>query len=71
MTSRRALEAVRPRVLHIITGLGTGGAESSLVRIVSRTRHSITHAVVSLTSTGSRGAELAALGVEVLSLIHI
>lgn len=58
----------RPRVLHIITGLGTGGAEASLVRIIAGTRHEIDHAVVSLTSAGTRGNILAGLGVSVYPL---
>jgi glycosyltransferase involved in cell wall biosynthesis len=68
MNTRRLHTTISPRVLHIITGLGTGGAESSLVRIIARSRTSVTHAVISLTSLGSRGAELSALGVEVHAL---
>ncbi len=58
----------RPRILHIITGLGTGGAETSLVRVLAHTAPVATHAVVSLTTAGTRGAELVALGIPVYAL---
>lgn len=67
-TGPTAPESPRPRVLHIITGLGTGGAESSLVRLLARSADTSTHAVVSLTTVGTRGAELAALGIPVFAL---
>lgn len=60
--------ATQPRVLHIITGLGTGGAEASLLRVLGETRHDISHAVVSLTTVGTRGAAIATLGVPVYAL---
>src|SRR6188768_3582582 len=68
VNSDRSPSTASPRVLHIITGLGTGGAEASLVRVIARTRHDVVHAVVSLTTTGTRGRELAALGVSVNAL---
>ncbi len=58
----------KPRVLHVITGLNAGGAEASLVRVIKSTSDRITHVVVSLTSLGTRGAELQALGVRVVAL---
>lgn len=60
--------AVRPRILHIITGLGTGGAEASLLRLLQTTRDVADHAVVSLTTTGTRGSAISALGVPVHAL---
>ncbi len=61
-------DRLRPRILHIITGLGTGGAESSLVRVLAHTAPVASHAVVSLTTAGTRGAELVALGIPVYAL---
>lgn len=58
----------RPRVLHIITGLGTGGAEASLLRVLGETQGGVAHAVVSLTTAGTRGAAIATLGVPVYAL---
>lgn len=57
-----------PRVLHIITGLGTGGAEASLVRVLRGADDAQRHAVVSLTTRGTRAEELEALGVRVWAL---
>ena len=57
--------AVRPRILHIITGLGTGGAEASLLRLLTATHDMLDHAVVSLTTTGSHGAAIKALNIPV------
>ena len=60
-------EHARPLVLHIITGLGTGGAETALLRLsahASRYRH----AVVSLTDHGTMGPRLEAAGAPVDAL---
>jgi glycosyltransferase involved in cell wall biosynthesis len=55
------------RVLHVITGLDTGGAEMMLLKLLSAARgDGIEPAVISLTGLGGMiGEHLAALGVEV------
>jgi len=55
------------RVLHVITGLETGGAEMMLLKLLSATpRASIESAVISLTGPGGMiGERLAAIGVTV------
>ena len=65
--------ARRPRVtviLHIITGLGVGGAELMLERLVEAHRRNpaLRHVVVSLTNLGEVGRKLRAQGVEVEAL---
>lgn len=57
-----------PRVLHVITGLGTGGAEASLVRVIRAADDPSRHAVVSLTTRGTRANELEAMGVRVWAI---
>jgi glycosyltransferase involved in cell wall biosynthesis len=54
------------KVLHIITGLDRGGAETMLTRLV--THHSAQSIVVSLTSEGALGAILREAGVTVVGL---
>lgn len=57
------------KILHLITGLETGGAEMMLYKLVSRmdrTRFDTT--VVSMTGLGTIGERIRALGVPVLSL---
>ena len=54
------------KVLHIITGLERGGAETMLTRLAPRL--GFRNIVVSLTSEGSLGPELRAAGVPVLAL---
>lgn len=57
----------RLRVLHIITGLGDGGAESALFRLCSHDRRHA-HRVISLMDAGKYGSLLAGAGIEVHSL---
>lgn len=52
------------RVVHIISGLGTGGAETMLYRLVSELG-AHTNVVVSLTSIGPIGGKLLEEGIEV------
>jgi glycosyltransferase involved in cell wall biosynthesis len=54
------------RIVHIITGLSRGGAESILYRLTSATRTRWEVAVISLTDDGYFGERLRALGVAVL-----
>mgnify|MGYP006271093153 CR=1 FL=1 len=57
------------KVLHVITGLETGGAEQALVRLVDGLRgHGVASVVVSLRGAGTQGPRLEALGVPVHAL---
>jgi glycosyltransferase involved in cell wall biosynthesis len=56
------------RVLHLITDLGQGGAETVLYRLVFATRDRFNHAVVSLHREGDYGPELRAQGIPVTAL---
>lgn len=57
------------RVLHVVIGLDTGGAETMLARIINRSdRERFHHAVVSLTTIGSVGETLLRDGVDVTAL---
>lgn len=58
----------RLRVLHVITSLGQGGAETVLFRVVAATAADVTHAVVSLHVEGHFAEPLRTLGAEVHSL---
>jgi glycosyltransferase involved in cell wall biosynthesis len=61
--------SARPlRVLHIITGLGQGGAESVLFRLATYPGADVEHVVVSLTDEGIYGERLRAAGVAVHAL---
>ncbi|CAN5658145.1 glycosyltransferase [soil metagenome] len=55
-----------PRVLHVITGLRTGGAEMMLLKLASSTADRVL--VVSLTGDGPMGDRMREAGVEVRSL---
>jgi glycosyltransferase involved in cell wall biosynthesis len=56
------------RVLHITTGLGQGGAESALYKLVRATTPQIEHFVVSLLDEGVYGERLRAAGAQVEAL---
>ena len=60
--------APRLRILHVITGLGQGGAEAVLLRLVQGSSEPALHTVVSLTDEGVYGARLRAAGARVLAL---
>lgn len=62
------MSARRLRVLHIITGLGQGGAESVLFRLATYPETGVEHIVVSLTDEGIYGERLRAAGVAVHAL---
>lgn len=68
LTCTMSTSAASPRLLHVITGLGTGGAEASLVRVIRGAEDPSRHAVVSLTTRGTRAEELEAMGVQVWAL---
>src|SRR5690606_6832138 len=56
------------RVTHVITGLGQGGAESVLFRLVTYPDQRVRHTVVSLTDDGVYGTRLRHAGVTVHAL---
>ncbi|QKH36700.1 glycosyltransferase [Achromobacter pestifer] len=62
------MNARRLRVLHVITGLGQGGAESVLFRLATYAGADVEHIVVSLTDEGIYGERLRAAGVAVHAL---
>jgi glycosyltransferase involved in cell wall biosynthesis len=53
------------RVMHVITGLSTGGAETMLLKLLSAASGSMEHVVVSLGDEGTIGPRISALGVPV------
>jgi glycosyltransferase involved in cell wall biosynthesis len=53
------------RVMHVITGLTTGGAETMLLKLLSAASQRMEHVVVSLGDEGTIGPRIAALGVPV------
>src|SRR5579872_420192 len=56
-------------VLHLITGLETGGAQRALSRLVAPTDRGRVHSiVVSMTDAGALGPVIAAAGVDVRTL---
>ena len=58
----------RLRVMHIITGLGQGGAETVLHRLVTAPGQQAEHTVVSLGDAGVFGPRLSSAGVKVHAL---
>ena len=62
------MNARRLRVLHIITGLGQGGAESVLFRLATYPEADVEHVVVSLTDEGIYGERLRTAGIAVHTL---
>src|ERR1041385_1242369 len=53
------------RVMHVITGLTTGGAETMLLKLLSAASENMEHVVVSLGDEGTIGPRITALGVPV------
>lgn len=56
------------KVLHIITGLNTGGAERMLVKIIASTMNEIDHAVINIRGDGKQGEILKNIGIKVYDL---
>ena len=56
------------KVFHVITGLGQGGAEVVLYRLVSGSQDSASHCVISLTNEGVFGERLRQCGAKVVCL---
>ena len=66
--TEKALVALdKPLVLHVIPGLGIGGAEGMLERLV-QIPGPFRHVIVSLTGDGERGEGLRKVGIEVADL---
>ncbi len=57
-----------PRVVHVIAGLGQGGAETVLYRLLRATQPPRGHVVISLGDEGVFGARLRAIGIDVYAL---
>src|SRR5690242_9418343 len=56
-------------VVHLITGLDTGGAESTLVALMSRfDRRRFSSSIVSLTGEGTKGRRIRELGIPLTPL---
>ena len=63
------MSAKRVKVLHVITGLSTGGAETMLYKLLRQLDgHAWPSAVVSLIDKGTLGDRIAALGIPVFEL---
>jgi glycosyltransferase involved in cell wall biosynthesis len=57
------------KIVHIITGLGTGGSETMLYKLVSGSdRQRFSHSVISMIDEGTLGNKMKALGVPVYAL---
>ncbi len=57
------------KILHVITGLSTGGAEMMLFKLLSRlVRENVGNEVISLTGIGPVGERIAGLGIGVGAL---
>ena len=52
------------RIVHVIVGLGAGGAEHTLYRLISADKENVHH-VISLTDAGVFGPRLVADGIDV------
>lgn len=56
------------KILHVITGLTTGGAERMLVKFIEETKDIIDHTVISLIDKGTQGDYLNNIGVKVIEI---
>ena len=57
------------RVLHVITGLNVGGAETMLYKIIrDLSEKNVESTVISLTDIGKIGTKLEAMGISVIAL---
>ena len=60
---------MKNKLVHLITGLNTGGAEMMLYRLLSKTdRQKFNVSVISLTDVGSVGKKIEELGIPVMGL---
>jgi len=62
----------KKKILHLITGLEVGGAETMLLKILPPTKDTADHHVCSITGVGPIGDKLTAAGIPVhhLDLMH-
>jgi glycosyltransferase involved in cell wall biosynthesis len=68
-TQEDSLPATPARILHVISGLGVGGAETALLRLLERLdRSRFRCTVVSMTSVGVIGEQIGRLGLPVHAL---
>src|SRR4051794_17306600 len=68
MTSRSRTSPTPMHVVHVITGLGLGGAETALVRLIRQsTPAGFRHTVISLSGRGDLGSSIEAAGGTVLT----
>ena len=56
----------RKKILHIINGLGNGGAEKNLVRLIEQTSDNYNHVVISLTTEDFYLRRLESFGILVI-----
>ena len=56
------------KILHVIAGLGPGGAETVLFRLLEATRGNARHEVISLADLGHYGPRLAQMGIPTCAL---
>lgn len=56
------------KIVHVITGLGQGGAENMLFKLISNSIDDVEHAVISLKGEGVFGEKLKALNIRVICL---
>lgn len=56
------------KILHVITGLKIGGAETMLYKLIKSTCDGVEHVVISLTENGFIGTKLSELNIEVISI---
>jgi len=70
MKSARPIQSIKAiKILHLISSLDTGGAETSLFRLVTNTdKGSFNNIVVSMTGIGPVGKEIQACGIPVYAL---
>lgn len=57
------------KIVHVMTGLEVGGAEMALARLIKTSKSSpVTHAIISLNSSGEMGSVFAEMNVKVYAL---
>jgi glycosyltransferase involved in cell wall biosynthesis len=56
------------KILHVITGMGSGGAEAMLLKLLRATSTAVSQEVVSLVSGGELSGHFASLGIPIFSM---
>jgi len=62
------IKSPKVHVVHIIGGLGQGGAETVMYRLLTQSTARFEHTVISLTDAGVFGPRLEQANIEVISL---